>query len=128
MKEILVDIAHTFFIYDQGISGEMYDLLEEYPNRKILVTNADSEKMKKKGMTDLPYGVFTLENNPSKSEPEYFLELLKCYKLEPNDVIYFDHKQKCVDSAKGIGIVSYYYDSDKRDLNELKLFLDKNLI
>ena len=127
MKTILVDIAHTFFIYNQGIFQEMYDLLEEYPNRKILVTNADIEKMEKEGITDLPYEVFSLENNPPKSKPEYFVKLLENYHLKTEDVIYFDHSQEYVNSARSVGIIGYYYDSDKKDLTSLKKFLDSNL-
>ena len=126
MKTILVDIAHTFFVYNQGIFKEMYGLLEEYPNRKILVTNADSEKMMEKGMIDLPYEVFTLENNPSKSESEYFVKLLDHYQLKPEDIVYFDHIPECVESAEKIGIKSYFYDENTKDLDSLKQFLDKN--
>ena len=110
MKTILVDIAHTFFIYNHGIFKEMYDLLEEYPNKKILVTNAGSKKMMEKGIIDLPYEVFTLENDPSKSESEYFIKLLDHYQLKPEDVVYFDHIPECVESAKKVGIKSYFYD------------------
>jgi len=127
MKTILVDLAHTFFIYDKGIFKEMYDLLESYPNRKILVTNASNEKMKEKGMNNLPYEVFTLENDPNKSEVKYFKELLEHYKLNPEDVIYFDHILDCVKSGELTGITSYYYDESKKDLDKLKEFLDSNL-
>lgn len=127
MKTILVDIAHTFFIYNQGIFKEMYDLLEEYPNRKILVTNAGTEKMEKEGMVNLPYEVFSLENNPPKSEPEYFARLLKHYVITCSDVIYFDHSMEYINSAESIGITSYYYDSEKKDLVSLKKFLDDKL-
>lgn len=127
MKTILIDIAHTFFIYDKGIFKDMYDLLENYPNRKILVTNADDEKMKEKGMVDLPYEVFNLENDPNKKEGKYFEKLLENYDLKAENVIYFDHIQECVDSANSVGIASYYYDENKRDLERLKTFLDENL-
>ena len=39
MKTILVDAVNTFLIKDHGIFQEMYNLLEKYLNRKIIVYN-----------------------------------------------------------------------------------------
>ena len=41
MKTILVDAVNTFVIKGDGIFKEMSELLEQYPNRKIILTNAD---------------------------------------------------------------------------------------
>ena len=43
------------------------------------------------------------------------------------DVIYFEHNPDAVKSAEAVGIAAYYYDKDKKDLESLKIFLDKNL-
>ena len=47
--------------------------------------------------------------------------------LKPEDVIYFEHNTEAVKSAQSLGIISYHYDSDKKDLESLKTFLDNNL-
>lgn len=60
----------------------MFELLEKYPNKKIILTNAD--------------------------------------------VIYFEYNPDAVKSAESIGITSYFYDADKKDLDRLETFLDKN--
>lgn len=55
MKTILVDAVHTFIIEDQGIFKEMHDLLETFPNRKIILTNADYKKTNQYGIKSFHY-------------------------------------------------------------------------
>ena len=43
MKTILVDAVYTFVSDTGEIFREMFELLEKYPNRKILLTGADDE-------------------------------------------------------------------------------------
>jgi FMN phosphatase YigB (HAD superfamily) len=127
MKTILVDAVYTF-VSDKGeIFQEMYDVLETYPNRKIVVTGANDEQYKTYGLDKMPYEVFTLKHDPEKTDPRYFEILLKEYDLGADDVIYFEHNPEAVKSAETIGIKSYYYDSSKKDLDSLKKFLDENL-
>ena len=127
MKTILVDAVYTF-VSDQGeIFQEIYDLLEKYPNRKIILTGANDEQYKKFGLDRMPYEVFTLKHNPEKTDPEYFRILLKQFGLSAENVIYFEHNPDAVKSAESISIKSYHYDQDKKDLEVLKDFLYKNL-
>lgn len=127
MKIILVDAINTFVIKDEGIFREMFDLLEKYPNKKIILTNADDEQMEKFGLNNMPYEVFTLKHNPDKIDPKYYEKMLEHFKLKINDVIYFEHNEDAVKSAQLVGIVTHHYDKDKKDLESLKIFLDKNL-
>ena len=127
MKTILVDAAGTFVIEGQGVYQPLYQLLEKYPNKKNIVSNANDEQLTEYGIVNMPYEVFTLKHNPNKDNPEYFKIFLKKYNLTPSDVIYFEHIQEAVNSASSIGIVSHHYDSDKKDLESLKEFIDKNI-
>jgi len=127
MKTILVDAVDTFVIEGEGIFQPMFDLLEQYPNRKIVLTNANDEQMIEFGLTNLPYELYTLKHNPDKTDPKYFESMLENFKLKPKDVIYFEHNLDAVRSAQSKGITSHHYDSEKRDLVALKLFLDKEL-
>ncbi len=127
MKTILVDAVDTFVIEGEGVYKPMYDLLEKYPNRKIILTNANNEQMVPFSLTDLPYELFTLKHNPDKTDPIYFQKMLENYNLTKDDVIYFEHNLDAVESAKSVGILSYHYDSENKDLEGLKDFLDKNL-
>ena len=127
MKTILVDAVDCFVSKDGEIFKEMHELLETYPNRKIILTGANDEQFKKFGLDKMPYEVFTLKHNPEKTDSEYYEKMLKHFNLNKDDVIYFEHNQKAVESANSVGIKTYFYDFDKKDLNSLKDFLDSNI-
>ena len=123
MKTILVDAINTFVIKGEGVFEEMYHLLERYPNRKIILTNADDEQMQKNSLNKMPYEVFTLKHNPEKTNPEYYEKMLEHFGLSKDGVLYFEHNEDAVKSALSVSIKTYHYDKDKRDLQELKKFL-----
>ncbi len=127
MKTILVDAAGTLVVDGQGIYQPLYDLLEEYLNKKIILSNANDEQLVDYGIVNMPYEVFTLKHNPNKDNPEYFKTMLNHFGLSVSDVIYFEHSPEAVESATSLGILSHHYDSDKKDIESLKVFLDKNL-
>lgn len=124
---MLVDAVDTFIIEGEGIFTEMQKLLDEYPNPKIILTNANDEQMLKFGLDKMPYPVFTLKHQPDKVDPEYFKKMLENFHFTPEDVIYFEHNAKAVESARSIGIDSYHYDMGKKDLIALKRFLESYL-
>lgn len=127
MKTILVDAVGCFVIEGAGIYQPLHDLLEQYPNRKIILTNANDEQMAQFGLLDMPYEVFTLKHNPDKPDPVYFKTMLAHFTHKPEDVLYCEHNQAAVESAQSVGITSYHYDSEKKDIGALKKFLDQNL-
>ncbi|HUX36253.1 MAG TPA: hypothetical protein VMV71_04515 [Candidatus Paceibacterota bacterium] len=127
MKTILVDAVDAFVIEGEGIFKEMHDLLETYPNRKIILTGANDEQFKEFGLDKMPYEVFTLKHNPEKTDPKYYEEMLNHFDLGDDDVVYFEHNPEAVKSAQTVGIKTYYYDPDKKDLKALKYFLSENL-
>jgi FMN phosphatase YigB (HAD superfamily) len=127
MKTILVDAVGTFVIEGKGVFQPMFELLEKYPNRKIILTNANDEQLVPFSLTNLPYEMFTLKHNPDKIDPVYFKKMLNKYNLKNTDVIYFEHNPDAVKSAESSGIVSHYYDAERQDLIELKKFLDNNI-
>ncbi|MCP6719460.1 MAG: hypothetical protein KJI71_04530, partial [Patescibacteria group bacterium] len=80
MKTILVDAVDAFVIESEDtfkIFKEMHDLLETFPNRKIILTGANDEQFKKFGLDNMPYEVFTLKHNPEKTNPEYYEIMIK---------------------------------------------------
>ncbi len=128
MKTILVDAVFCF-VSDKGeIFRDMHDLLETYPNPKLLLTGANDEQFKKFGLDKMPYRVFTLKHNPEKTDPQYYKKLLEQYKLNSDEVIYFEHNVDAVKSAQSVGINSYFYDDSKKDLASLKIFIDNNIM
>ena len=127
MKTILVDAVYTFVSDTGEIFQEMFDLLEKYPNRKIILTNAADDKWTQYGLDKMPYEVFTLKHNPEKTDPKYFEILLKHFGLGANEVVYFEHNASAVKSAESAGITSFFYDQNKKDLPALQNFLNENL-
>lgn len=131
MKTILVDAVNTAIIKNGAGEyvqyKELFDLLETYPNPKLILTNANDEQMVQFGLNSIPYSVFTMKHNPDKQEPLYFKTLLEQNGWGVNDVVYFEHNPDAVKSAQSVGIVSYHYDKDKKDLVALKKFLDENI-
>lgn len=76
MKTILVDAINAFIIKGEGIFEEMFQLLEKYPNRKIILTGANDEETERFGLNKVPYEVFTLKHNPDKIDPAYYKTML----------------------------------------------------
>ena len=127
MKTILVDAINAFVLKDEGIFNEMYKMLEQYPNRKIILTGANDEQMEKFGLNDMPYEVFTLKHDPEKTDPNYFKIMLKHFNLSADDAVYFEHNEDAVKSAQSVGINTFHYDKDAKDLEALKKFIDESL-
>jgi HAD superfamily hydrolase (TIGR01509 family) len=130
MKTILVDAVHTFVIKKDDsfqIFKEMQELLEKFPNKKIILTNANDEEYKKFSLDKMPWEVFTLKHNPEKTNPEYYKTMFQKFNLDPKDVIYFEHSIDAVKSAQLAGITTYHYNNEKKDLTTLKKFIEENL-
>jgi HAD superfamily hydrolase (TIGR01509 family) len=127
MKTILVDAVNAFIIEGKGIFKEMYDLLKTYPNNKIILTGANDEQFKMFGLNNMPYEVFTLKHNPEKTDPKYYEMMLRNFNLTKDDVIYFENDENAVKSAQSVGIKTYHYNKDEKDLVRLKRFIDENL-
>lgn len=130
MKIILIDAVNTFVIESDSnftVFKEMYDLLENFENRKIILTGANDVQFKKFGLDKMPYEVFTLKHNPEKTDPKYYEEMLEHFGFSKDDCVYFEHNENAVRSAQSVGIKTYHYDQDKKDLKALKDFLKENL-
>jgi HAD superfamily hydrolase (TIGR01509 family) len=127
MKTILVDAIDGLVLKDGTIFQDMYDLLETFPNKKIVLTGANDEQFKEFHLDEMSYEVFTLKHDPEKTDPKYFEIMLEHYDLTPGDVIFFEHNKDAVASAQTAGIKTMYYDPIKQDLSELKTFLTANL-
>ena len=54
MKTILVDAWNTF-VTSEGMFEEMKEMLDEFSNDKIILTNANDEQLIKLGIVNMPY-------------------------------------------------------------------------
>ncbi|NTW27592.1 MAG: hypothetical protein HGA36_04665 [Candidatus Moranbacteria bacterium] len=127
MKTILIDAVFALVDTEGNVFKEMHKLLEEFPNRKIILTGANDEQMKTFKLHDAPYEVFTLKHDPEKIDPRYYEMMLEYFDLRTDDVIYFEHAEEAAKSAESVGIKTYFYDAEKKDLENLKEFLIDNL-
>lgn len=127
MKTILVDGIDGIVLKSGGIFKEMFELLESFPNNKIVLTGANDEQFKQFGLDNVPYEVFTLKHNPEKTDPNYFMIMLEHYNLSRDDVVFFEHNKEAVASAISVGIKTMYYDPVKKDLEKLRQYLIDNL-
>jgi HAD superfamily hydrolase (TIGR01509 family) len=129
MKTILVDAIDGFIIENSEgafeIFEEMHKMLEEFPNKKIILTGANDEEFKKFDLDKMPYEVFTLKHDPEKTNPEYYKKMLGHFNLAPEDVTYFEHNPEAVESARSVGIKTHFWDNEKRPLRELAIFLEQ---
>jgi FMN phosphatase YigB (HAD superfamily) len=127
MKIILVDAVYTLVSETGDIFQEMRELLDTYDTRKIILTGAPYKKFPEYHLDTMPYDVFTLEHDPPKTKPEYYIRMLDHYSLHSDDVVYFEHAEEAVLAARSVGICTYHYDALKRELGKLKRFLDENV-
>ncbi len=127
MKTILVD-AWNGFVTENWVNTEMQKLLDSFPNKKIILTNANAEEKIKFGILNMPYEVFSLEHNPKKTDWGYYENMLDFFWFDKTDVVCFEHNKEAVEKAKETWINTFWYDKDKKDLIELEQFLRDNLL
>lgn len=126
-RVILVDAVNTYLV-NGHVDPDIKALLDTYPNKRIVVTNANAEQRIKNGLDKLPDEIFTLEHEPDKVDPRYFVELMARYDLPPEAFVYFEHNPEAVASAQSVGIASsYHFDPKERDLVALREFLDEHV-
>ena len=128
MKIILVDAINTLIIPEEGIYEPLFNELEKYPNRKIILTGANDQEFIYHELDKSPYEVFSLKHNPEKSDPNYYKILLDRFDLDVKNLIYIEHNLEAVNSAKSMNINVFHYDKDLKDIIKLKKFLEKYLI
>ncbi len=126
MKTILVDAWNTF-VTEDWVNLEMRKMLDNFTNKKIILTNANEEEKVKFGIVDMPYEVFSLNHNPNKTDGWFYEKMLESYSLSNVDVIYFEHNKEAVEKAKETWINTFWYDKDKKDLVLLEKFLKDNI-
>tara|TARA_B100001964_G_C14255334_1_gene612110 strand:- start:1552 stop:1935 length:384 start_codon:yes stop_codon:yes gene_type:complete len=127
MKVILVDAINTLIISGKGIYDPLFNILETYLNRKIVLTGANDEEFIQHGLDKIPYEVFTLKHNPEKSNPDYYKILLEQFDLLPENLIYIEHNLEAVRSAESLKIKVFHYNKDLKDINKLNQFIKINI-
>jgi alanyl-tRNA synthetase len=127
----LILVGGMYCLYDKNfkINKELLEMLDEFNTHTILTVN----KFREKGFNlirehsrykDTNWKAFSLEERGIKKDNiEYFKELIKKFNLVPEEIIYFDHDKKNIETAKKLGILSKDYNS----INQIKKFIEENL-
>lgn len=111
-------------IYDEefNVNQNLLNILNSINCQKILVVN----KFREKGLVSLQgneFEAFSLEEQGiKKNNPEFFKTLMTKFSLTPENLIYFDHSEDNINSAKELGIKSIHYTGDN---DKIKEFLDE---
>ncbi|MFA5174056.1 MAG: alanine--tRNA ligase-related protein [Candidatus Pacearchaeota archaeon] len=126
---ILVDGMNCIYDEKFNINKELLDIINNLNTHCILVVNKFKEKGKNliknyESTKDTNWEAFSLEEKKiNKENPEYFKILLKNFNLTPQEVIYFDHNEKNVETAIKLGILSKHY----TNIESIKKFIEENL-
>ena len=101
MKIILIDAWNTL-VKNKKLDIDLYNLLEKFENRKIILTNANINELIDYGIVEMPYDVFSLSHDPNKDDVLYFKLFIKKHNFSINNLIYIEHNQEAVKSAESL--------------------------
>ena len=123
-KIILVDAVYCLVDTKGTINSNLDSLLNKYDNRKIVLTNANDEE-KLVFLRNVSYETFSLKHKPDKVDPEYYRKFLEYFSLSNENLVYFEHDIKAVESARSVGINTHHFDGDLKSLESfLNFFVD----
>jgi alanyl-tRNA synthetase len=127
---ILVDGMYCLYNENFNINKELLDMINSFNAHTILAVNGFREKgytlIKNYDLNrDTNWKAFSLEEKRIKKDNiDYFKELIREFKnLTPEEIIYFDHDKKNVETAQKLGILSKHY----TDIKSIKKFIEDNL-
>lgn len=125
-KTILIDAVGCLVDSKGKINYKLENLIKKFNNHKIVLTNANDKEIKI-FLKNIKHKIFSLKHNPNKPSLEYYQKFLKSNKLKANQVIYFEHDLKAVNSAKKNKIVTHHFDGNIKKLEKFLFFnLNKN--
>jgi len=126
---ILVDGRYCLYDEDFNLNKELLEMINSFNTHTILTVNGFRERgcnliKNYDPSRDTNWKAFSLEEKGIKKEdPEYFKKLIRKFNLIPEEIIYFDHDKKNVETAKKLGILSKHYTNVKT----IKKFIEDNL-
>ena len=127
IKTILIDGINTLFDSERTLNEELLKTINKFNAKKVIVTNIIRKDPKNqtivKTAKENNLDLFTLEGNPEKTNPKFFKQLLEEFHLNPEEIIYFDHKEENLESAKKAGIKKIQLYKNNKQIKE---FIENN--
>ncbi len=115
---LLIDAVYSLINendWELSLNTDLADFINLLPGRKIVVTNANIDKIKP--LLDwYDFDIYTLNFKPEKTSEKYFQKLINDKNIDLNYVYYFDHSQENLDSAR------------KAWIKNVKIYLDNSQI
>ncbi len=123
-RTLLVDGMHCLYDEKFNVNKKLFDVLQSFDARKILVVNNFKDRAEEL-LKDYNYEVFSFNGKILKNRKDFFEKLLNKYKLDKNEIIYFDHDERNIETAEEVGIKNVFvYDGKIKKIEEL---IKKNL-
>jgi HAD superfamily hydrolase (TIGR01509 family) len=122
-KTILIDGMNCIYDKEFNVNDKLLGIINSFNNRKILVVNGFRD-IGLKILEGNNFEGFSLEEEGiKKDDVRYFEKLFDKFNLKAEEVVYFDHNEVNVETAKRLGIKSILF----KDEEKIKEFLQKNL-
>ena len=133
LTTILLDAVYCVITSDAdatlssfALNKELADYIVHFGLKVVVVTNASDNKLLKIAELLHPYTeqtephkkweICSYANNPPKSDPQYFRNVIAYYQLDPETVLYIDHDQVNLSAAQQAGIHNTLLYSDNMTL------------
>ena len=133
LSAIILDAVHCVINSDADatlssftLNKELSDYITHFSLKVIVVTNATDNKLLKVAELLHPYTeqtdpnkkrvICSYANNPPKSDPQYFHNVIAYYQLDHETTLYIDHDQMNLTSAQQTGITNTLLYTDNMSL------------
>lgn len=133
LSAILLDAVHCVIYSDVddtlsslSLNKELSDYITHFGLPVIVVSNATDNKLLKIAELLHPYSeqtdpnkkrsICSYANNPPKSDPQYFRNVIAYYQLDPSTTLYIDHDTINLSSAHQAGIENTLLYTDNMSL------------
>lgn len=126
---LLIDAVKTLISSDadytfetRGLNKELADYLSTRTEQIIVVTNARWDRGQKirELLADYDFEYHSMDNNPTKTDPEYWAHVMLYYGLDPEDCFYLDHSEENLIAAAEIGIQGELFIDNTQAIEVLK--------
>ncbi len=126
---LLIDAVKTLISSDadytfetRGLNKELADYLATRTEQIIVVTNARWDRGQKirELLSDYDFEYHSMDNNPTKTDPEYWAHVMLYYGLDPEDCFYLDHSEENLTAAAEIGIQGELFIDNTQAIEVLK--------
>lgn len=129
MTTFLIDAVNCLILKNEHddpaqrtLNTTLADALMESKKKIIVLTNArwPNYKRIRELLSDYDVETYTLENNPPKTDPEYWDRVMMYYGLQPEECFLIDHDEDVVQTASELEIPWELYIDNKQILTVLQ--------